>query len=46
MSNVEKFYAAIAEKFEVQRKWHDLHPMEQMQFVQACNIILQVVRDA
>ena len=45
-SQVEQFYAAIAEKFGVQRKYHELHPVEQMQLVQAINMILQVVRDA
>lgn len=45
-SDVERFFEAIAAKFGVQRKYHDLHPMEQMQFVQAINMILQVVRDA
>ena len=45
MSDVEKFYAAIAAKFGVQRKYHDLHPMEQMQLVQAINMILQVIHD-
>ena len=44
-SNVELFYDAVAKKFGVQRKYHDLHPMEQMQLVQAINMILQVVRD-
>ena len=44
-SQVEKFYDAVAAKFGVQRKYHDLHPVEQMQLVQACNIILQVIKD-
>ena len=44
-SNVELFYDAVARKFGVQRKYHDLHPVEQMQLVQACNIILQVIKD-
>ncbi len=44
-SDVERFFEAIAAKFGVQRKYHDLHPMEQMQLVQAVNVILQVVRD-
>ena len=44
-SPVEQFYAAVASKFGVQRKWHELYPMEQMQLVQAINMILQVVRD-
>ena len=45
MSDAEKFYDAVAKKFEVQRKYHELHPMEQMQLVQAINMILQVIRD-
>ena len=45
-SDVEKFFDAVAAKFGVQRKYHELHPMEQMQLVQAINMILQVVRDA
>ena len=44
-SDVERFYDAVAAKFGVQRKYHELHPMEQMQLVQAVNMILQVVRD-
>ena len=44
-SDVERFFEAIAAKFGVQRKYHELHPMEQMQLVQAVNVILQVVRD-
>ena len=45
MSEVEKFYNAVAAKFGVQKKYHELHPVEQMQLVQAINMILQVVRD-
>ena len=45
-SEVERFYDAAAAKFGVQRKYHELHPMEQVQLVQAINMILQVVRDA
>ena len=44
-SDVEKFFDAVAAKFGVQKKYHELHPMEQMQLVQAINMILQVVRD-
>ena len=44
-SDVERFFEAVAAKFGVQRKYHELHPMEQMQLVQAINMILQVVRD-
>lgn len=45
MSDVEKFFEAVAAKFGVQKKWHELHPVQQMQLVQAINMILQVVRD-
>lgn len=45
MSETEIFYQAIADKFGVQRKWSDLHPAEQMQFVSATNMILGVVHD-
>ena len=45
MSDVEKFYDAVAKQFGVQRKYHELHPMEQMQLVQAINMILQVIHD-
>ena len=45
MSETEIFYQAIATKFGVQRKWSDLHTMEQMQFVQDLNMILGVVHD-
>lgn len=44
-SDVERFYEAVAAKFGVQKKYHELHPMEQMQLVQAINIILQVLHD-
>ena len=45
MSETEIFYQAIADKFGVQRKWSDLHPVEQMQIIQAINMILGVVHD-
>lgn len=45
MSETEILYQAIADKFGVQRKWSDLHPVEQMQFVSAINMILGVVHD-
>lgn len=44
-STVEQFYAAVAAKLGVQRKYHELHPVQQMQLVQAINMILQVVHD-
>ena len=45
MSETKIFYQAIADKFGVQRKWSDLHPVEQMQIIQAINMILGVVHD-
>ena len=45
MTETEIFYKAIADKFGVQRKWSDLHPAEQMQIIQAINMILGVVHD-
>ncbi len=45
MSDVEKFFDAVAAKFGVQKKYHELHPVQQMQLVQAINMILQIVRD-
>ena len=45
MSETEIFYQAIADKFGVQRKWSDLHSVEQMQIIQAINMILGVVHD-
>ena len=44
-SDVERFYEAVAAKFGVQKKYHELHPVQQMQIVQAINMILQVVHD-
>ena len=45
MSETEIFYQAIADKFGVQRKWGDLHPVEQMQIIQSISMILGVVHD-
>jgi hypothetical protein len=42
MSDCEKFYAAIVAKLGGTRNWEQLSPMEQHNFVQALNIILQV----
>ena len=44
-SAVEKFFDAVATERASHRKYHDLHPVEQMQLWQACNIILQVIKD-
>ena len=45
MSETEQFYAAIASKFGVKRKWHELRPVEQHQFMRACDMMLQVLHD-
>ena len=44
-SDVEKFYAAVAAKFGVEKPFSALSPMEQIQLVQGINLILQVIRD-
>jgi hypothetical protein len=43
MTDVEKFYYALQSKIGGTKKWHELDPMQQMQFVQAINIIIQVM---
>ena len=45
MSDVEKFYAAVAAKFGCTRPWAELHPVEQYSFVQGINMILEVFRE-
>lgn len=42
MSEVETFYYAICKHTGSSRKWHELDPMQQHQFIQALNIILQI----
>lgn len=44
-SPVEQFYAAVAAKLGVQRKFSELNPMEVQMLCQGVNIILQVVHD-
>jgi hypothetical protein len=43
MSDVEKFWSRVAEKFGDKRNWHQLNPMEQQMVIQDINMILQVV---
>jgi hypothetical protein len=43
MSDVEKFYEAARLKCGSQRTWNQLHPQEQMMFIQAVNLINQVL---
>lgn len=44
MSDVEKFYCAVAAKFGSTRKWEELNRDEQVQFVYGINLILFVFR--
>ena len=44
MSDVEKFYAAMAAKFGNNCTWQELNPMEQQMLIQGLNMILQVVK--
>jgi predicted small integral membrane protein len=41
-SDTERFYAAIVVKLGGTRSWEQLQPIEQMQFIQALNIMLQI----
>lgn len=45
MSPTEEFYYAVCKKMNITRSWGELHPIEQMQFVQAINMILNVVQN-
>jgi hypothetical protein len=42
-SDVEKYYYNLTKHFGNRRQWSELDLMEQMQFVQAINVILQIV---
>lgn len=42
MSDVEVFYNRVREHLGGKHQWSELNPIEQMQMVQAINIILQV----
>ncbi len=44
MSDVEKFWSAVAAKFGDKRTWQQLNPMEQQMVIQGINMILQVVQ--
>lgn len=46
MSDVERFFYAIQKHFNVDqnRKWSDLNPMEQHQFIQGINFVLAVMQ--
>lgn len=44
MSDVQRFYAAVAAKFGVTKKWEELNRDEQVQFVYGVNLILSTCR--
>lgn len=44
MSDVEKFWVAVAAKFGDKRQWGQLHPQEQQQIIMGVNMILSVVQ--
>lgn len=43
MSDVEKFYEAARLKFQSSRTWNQLEPMEQIQVIQAINMLIGVL---
>ena len=42
-SKVEEPFEKLAEKEQSQVKWSQLHPMMQQQFIQAVNVICNIV---
>lgn len=44
MSDVEKFWTAVAAKFGDNRNWHQLKPIEQQTVIQGINMILHVLQ--
>ncbi len=45
MSDVERFYEAVRKHFPGAKAWNRLTPFEQMQLIQAINLILGVMTD-
>ena len=45
MSDVERFYESARKHFPASRPWHELHPMEQINVVQAINVILSTFQE-
>jgi len=43
MNDVQQFYERAREKFPGSRPWNQLNPIEQIQIVQAINMILGVI---
>lgn len=44
MSDVEKFWTAVAAKFGDKRTWYELNPIEQITIVEGINTILSVLK--
>lgn len=42
LSQVEAFFYAAQKKLGGNLQWSDLQPQDQIQFVQACNILTQI----
>jgi hypothetical protein len=45
MSDVERFYEAARKKFPSALPWNRLNPFQQMQVIQAINMLLQVMNN-
>lgn len=43
MSEIERMWAALNQKFNTNRQWHSLDMVEQMSIVQAVNAILSII---
>lgn len=43
MSEIERMWEKLNEKFNTNRHWHSLDPMEQMAVMQAINAILSII---
>jgi hypothetical protein len=43
MSEIERMWAALNQKFNTNRQWHLLDSMEQMSIIQAVNAILSII---
>lgn len=44
MSDVEKFFEYLKQNLNGTRQWSQLHPMEQIEFIDAINTILRIVQ--
>jgi len=42
MSEVEQYYTNMSKHFPNSRPWTELHPEQQMMFIQAINMILSI----